>query len=461
MFVAASVFVPNNNPNHPIATLKSEDQKTNAKSLAATNGGNDTADAITTGDDDTETFDDEVLTPGTYANSRMAKRQVKDTITNAASQAFDSTDFTHEPHLSPECEDVETAYEVALLANAAHELADAAERENRQSKAAMLERDKELEWIEKHEDENGSAPSSAIKKAETFQQSLLAAQLANNPSAKQKQEAFQRSLLSARIANDAKAKQSDVTVEQQQQKEEWMVSEARAASMGGEEVVPFSFASAAASSAAAHVLEEIEHENDDVSAKDGGAGDDDTAPTVPADSLLADMAERMILTEDTPESPLQIVTDAPVEQQKETQLDDEQANQDIDDDAPVQSSGGFFPDDVSSVHQWRKDYMNEIQSYVQQKSAEQRGVDFTYGKSSDMSTVDGEIDSINVEKNESSRNGVVARKPSVAEGIMKRTQKFGIMKQLRQRQKFLIVALAVVLCRRLFLAYFGKGMRLI
>ena len=240
-----------------------------------------------------------------------------------------------------------------------------------------------------------------------------------------------------------------------------MGSEARAASMGGEEVVPFSFASAAASSAAAHVLEEIEHENDDVPAKDGGAGDDDTAPTVP-DSLLADTAERIILTEeDSPESSLQIVTDAPSEQQKDNQLDDEQANQDIDDDAPVQSSGGFFPDDVSSVHQWRKDYMNEIQSYVQQKSAEQRGVDFTYGKSSDMSTVDGEIDSINVEKNESSRNGVVARKPSVAEGIMKRTQKFGIMKQLRQRQKFLIVALAVVLCRRLFLAYFGKGMRLI
>ena len=67
----------------------------------------------------------------------MAKHQVKDTI---LSTAFDSTDFTHKPHLSPELEVVETAYEVALLSN------DARSKET--------EREKELERIEKHDDEN-------------------------------------------------------------------------------------------------------------------------------------------------------------------------------------------------------------------------------------------------------------------------------------------------------------------
>ena len=57
----------------------------------------------------------------------MAKHQVKDTM---LSTAFDSTDFAHEPHLSPELEGVETKYEVALLSNDA--------------RAKEMEREKEL-----------------------------------------------------------------------------------------------------------------------------------------------------------------------------------------------------------------------------------------------------------------------------------------------------------------------------
>ena len=98
--------------------------------------------------------EDDVLTPETFADSKMARHEVRDTILHAASKAFDQTDFSHEPHLSPELEVAEVAFETALLADAAHELAGAFEKENRQSKAAMLEREKELEWIQDHDDVN-------------------------------------------------------------------------------------------------------------------------------------------------------------------------------------------------------------------------------------------------------------------------------------------------------------------
>lgn len=88
-----------------------------------------------------ENLTDVLLTPGTYADSNSAERLVTDTVVAKAPEAFDTTDFDNEPHLSPELEDVEAAFEVALLANAAHAMADAAEKENRQSKAAMLERE--------------------------------------------------------------------------------------------------------------------------------------------------------------------------------------------------------------------------------------------------------------------------------------------------------------------------------
>ena len=101
--------------------------------------------------------EEDILTPETYADSKMAIHEVRHTILHAASEAFDSTDFTHEPHLSPELEVAEVAFEAALLANAAHELVGASEKENRQSKAAVLEREKELELIEDHDDVNGGS----------------------------------------------------------------------------------------------------------------------------------------------------------------------------------------------------------------------------------------------------------------------------------------------------------------
>ena len=71
-----------------------------------------------------------------------------------------------------------------------------------------------------------------------------------------------------------------------------MGSESRAASMGGLECVSFEVASAASSVATAHALEEIEAEEYDMVKQQF-----DAVPVVAA-SVVADIAERMILGED-------------------------------------------------------------------------------------------------------------------------------------------------------------------
>ncbi|KAL7544079.1 hypothetical protein ACHAXR_013510 [Thalassiosira sp. AJA248-18] len=393
--------------------------------------------------------DDDLLTPETYADSRMAKNQVKDVITHKASEAFDSTDFAHEPHLSPELEDAETAYEVALVASAAHELADAAEKENRQSKAAMLEREKELDWIEKHEDEN---PSGAAVEAELFQQSLLAAQLANKSSmgGAKKQEAFHRSLLSARIANEVKAKEAIV---QEQLKEEWMGSEAIAASMGGQECLSSSVASVA-SAVAAHALAEVEAEEKVAEEKDLTVEEPNDPTPAAAASVLAETAERMILGEDiaffdhSPESSMQIVNDA-YEQQKEDPVKEVLENNDS---VHKQAQDEGLPD----INQWRKDYVDEIRSYMQQKGIEQ-----TKEKNEDLESDGGNVDSIDTSSTTASKELEVKHTSSENSTVIKRTVKRGFIERLRERRRLMVVALAVVICRRLFLAYFGNAARLL
>ena len=109
----------------------------------------------------------DLLTPETYADARSAEHQVEDVITARASDAFRSTDFAHTPHLSPELEDAETCYQAALLAKAAHEFAEMAEKENKQSRAAMLEREREMEWIEKRDD-------AALNEADSLMEEIQA-----------------------------------------------------------------------------------------------------------------------------------------------------------------------------------------------------------------------------------------------------------------------------------------------
>ena len=362
---------------------------------------------------------DELLTPETYADSRSAKRQVKDIISHTAMEAFDETDFEHEPHLSPELEDAEAAYEVALLASAAHELADAAEKENRQSKAAMLEREKELEWIEEHEDEVSAAMRAT--KAEAFQRSLLAAQIANNNSAKKK-------------------KAVETEIEWQCKEEEWAESEARGINEG-----PFFVAGAAATSAAVHALADVEaKENDGVNVEEDD--NDDTAPATTA-SMLADAAERMIVGEDVAFD-VAYIDQSP---ESSTQAADEDG-EGKEDSEPEQTQLSIQGEVLSSEEdQWRKDYVQDIKSYGHANVAEQ-----TKEKLS-MNDDDG-IGGTNNDDN-ATKELIVKRNESG--GVLKRALKGGFMRRIRKQKRLLIVALVVVISRRLFLAYFGNGSRLL
>jgi len=154
-----------------------------------------------------EEADDALLTPETYADSQSAETEVEHIIMDAAVEAFQSTDFTTEPHLPPELLNCQVVYE------------------------------------DDGENTSSSPPESSI---ESFQRSLLAQQLAYNAKRKQeaskKQEAFQRSLLAARLSNN-KAENALLEAEeeflQKNSQMNWMESEVRAASLGGKESLPF------------------------------------------------------------------------------------------------------------------------------------------------------------------------------------------------------------------------------
>lgn len=130
---------------------------------------------------------------------------------DAAVEAFQSTDFTTEPHLPPELESCEVIY------------------------------DNTIEEV-------------VVPPREYFQRSLLAQQFAYNTKksvsvvpeetfeASKKQEAFQRSLLAARLNSDTANKSLLEAEEQFLQKDSqmnWMESEVRAASLGAKESLPF------------------------------------------------------------------------------------------------------------------------------------------------------------------------------------------------------------------------------
>eukprot|EP00986_Skeletonema_menzelii_P015161 scaffold11171_cov139-Skeletonema_menzelii.AAC.4 len=158
-----------------------------------------------------EESDEALLTPETYADSQSAENEVEHIIMDAAVEAFQSTDFTTEPHLPPELESCEVIY------------------------------DNTIEEV-------------VVPPREYFQRSLLAQQFAYNTKksvsvvpeetfeASKKQEAFQRSLLAARLNSDTANKSLLEAEEQFLQKDSqmnWMESEVRAASLGAKESLPF------------------------------------------------------------------------------------------------------------------------------------------------------------------------------------------------------------------------------
>lgn len=157
-----------------------------------------------------EESDEALLTPETYADSQSAETEVEHIIMDAAVEAFQSTDFTTEPHLPPELESCEVIYDNTI--------------------------------------------EEEVPSKESFQRSLLAQQFAYNTKksasvvpeevleASKKQEAFQRSLLAARLNSDTADKSLLAAEDEFLQKDSqmnWMESEVRAASLGGKESLPF------------------------------------------------------------------------------------------------------------------------------------------------------------------------------------------------------------------------------
>ncbi|EJK67340.1 hypothetical protein THAOC_11644 [Thalassiosira oceanica] len=124
----------------------------------------------------------------------------------------------HEPTLSEELDAsdlaVKARVKAALISNAAAQLQDLAEKENPQSNGMSLERDREIQWMDQHDElkllqDELSRRSDRARSNEKFQRDLLKARL-SNAAAKQARmgstpsipnESFHRALLAAQLAN--------------------------------------------------------------------------------------------------------------------------------------------------------------------------------------------------------------------------------------------------------------------
>lgn len=413
MFVGASLLASNSN----------EERAQQKQQLAmVTTSGIDV--------DVNENLTDVLLTPGTYADSNSAERLVTDTVVAKASDAFDSTDFENEPHLSPELEDVEAAFEVALLANAAHAMADAAEKENRQSKAAMLEREKELEWIERHDEGNsnlGMIGSSTSSSKEMFQRSLLAAQLANKSTRlAKKQEAFQRSLLSSRIAYDVKSKESVLDV---QHHEEDMEIDFSTAFVGEVDDLQIGVNEVAASEAEGDYEEMVEDAIELDVKEDAPISESDEHSMIGDDPVTAEHAQ-------ISEAVVEVDNAQPIVQAKSTSVQD----------------------------QWRKDSVQAVRKYIHQKAIDKTKQKMLLRNNDvgDSSPVDN-VAMINTVDEDQSTEISTKEIDSESEGssVMKLFNTRALIRRMPRRRRLLVVALGIVITRRLFLAYFGNALSVI
>lgn len=198
-----------------------------------------------TRDDEECIADDCLLTPQIYAASDDAEHKVEDHILDKASEAFDATDFEHEPHLSPELETVEV----------------------------MLEKEMQAPYF----------MTPKIDTAERNQRALLETRLAMDKKAKlaaaRVKERNQRALLAARFLMEKKSMKSSVAAETNELRSEWMESESLAATLGNEKTVGL------ASVAAIQATAETEKDTSPV---------DSDEPV----SELASAAEMMIMRKD-------------------------------------------------------------------------------------------------------------------------------------------------------------------
>ena len=97
----------------------------------------------------------------------------------------------------------------------------------------------------------------------------------------------------------------------------------------------------------------------------------------------------------------------------------------------------------SNADQWRKEYVEEIKSYVQPTSSP---------PAAQTLPPDDLVDSVS----ETTPKDAEETTAPPGKSIIKRVQKGGLLRRARERRRFIVAALAVVACRRLFLAYFGS-----
>eukprot|EP01082_Thalassiosira_pseudonana_P007566 g6982.t1 g6982 contig23:1624494-1625854(+) len=310
--------------------------------------------------------------------------------------------------------DAEVAYEVALAASAAHAMADAAMKESKQSMAASLEREKEMQWIQNHEDEVSVADKvEKSKLAEKNQRALLEARFAmENKTRQSKAEQNQRALLEARFEMENKAKvQSQTKVEEEKAEEQmdWMESEARAATMGGHEMLSINVASAAASAslAAAHAFAEVEEE------------EESTVP-VGAASMLAETAERMILGEDI------AFEQAAEKEEYDTAL------------VPI-----VEPEELTVL---RKHVQQIAIEETKNKLLKKNGNDEDNTAGIASSEAEGEKQTTEFNK---------------GDNAIKRALENGVLRRVKHKRRLLAAALILVLSRRLVLLFAGNASRLL
>ena len=363
------------------------------------------------------TNDMELLTPETYADTTKADSQVEEVIGTKASAAFESTDFTNEPELSPELDGCSLDFD-ELIDNTA-----------------------------------------VSTKEDAFQRKLLEERLANNRSKNVKKsegEAFQRSLLSARIANDTKVKLSSIGDLQQKDDNslESKVLYASESDSGTEELQQQKDGVNLGSDVVETVAVEVaEAKQDELITDIVGEGNQMAAQLMKAamEQEMRDAQARAAAEE------------------KKRKLEEEEKRKYLNDAPAVQQVQQ--PVALSGINQWRKnDYVDEVRqamyhnamaktkARLSSKNKSVRDTDREY--ESTISTVDEVVEPLT--STAAAAAAITTSSKQIEERDMKQDiviEVFG--KRVRQRRSYVVIALAVVACRRLALAFFGYSMRLI
>ena len=344
------------------------------------------------------TADDCLLTPRIYATSDDAEHKVEDNIADKAFAAFETTDFEHEPHLSPELE------------------------------SQLLQDNKG----------GGESPyfmSPKATVAELNQRALLEARIGYEVKAKaaaaKDKEMVQRSLLAARLSMESESKDASSSAENKELRSEWMESEALAASMGAyEHTVGLGAAASSAAQTSGVTIEEAESYE----------AEEESKPV----SKLATTAERMILGEDIALD-IALIEDGG-EHELETNANRDNVEQ------PVERKKT-----VAEVNQWRQDYVQEIRNYMQKKAVEKTKRRLARKDASHESTQEADLQSTNAPE----KTGTAIASFKSENNAVKRVLENSLIRRMKQRRRLIITALVMVLTRRLVLAWWGNAMRLI